>query len=365
MNEYPDTVPIVNLRMPIMFTSATCIYIGLHLAFLLFKYYKKNKDSTVETRLHLAWFSVYLSFSFMFIIYMVSDLFALTREFREQVLHVGYITVGTGGLFFVYNFEKLEFINTKRIITGVLLVLFAILVGLIVHYYITGTWGPAQYFSYSFNIPLFILFSIYVIKIFRKLPWKQKIYTLLIISGLVLFMLGFLMTTDAIIIALGIGTASYLIGQVVMCCSLVIIALFNFKIPTWRELEWRDALRSLFIIYKGGTLLYQHDFKQQDDRKYNAMMIAGALEMIRNILGEVMNSDELETMDIEDKKIMMIQGTHVIIAILVTKNLKSMKYLLRMVLDEFESLFGNVLEKWHGDTDVFEPTVHLIEKIFK
>ncbi|MHA1847385.1 MAG: hypothetical protein ACTSXU_07050 [Promethearchaeota archaeon] len=234
---------------------------------------------------------------------------------------------------------------------------------------ITGKLDIAQYFSYVFVLPMFLLFFYYFRVIFRYIPSKLKIYLVLIIFFLFVFILGFLMTSDFVIRAFGIGLWSYLIGSVIQISGVVFISYFFIKIPSWQDIEWKNALNLLLVTYKGGSLLYSHSFKNGKEKSkekddLEPMMLASVLEVIKNLLNAMVDTELLKVLDLQDKKIIVRQGKHVLVAVIVDEELHAINILLDSFIKEFETFYADVLGEWKGDVEVFFPTKSLVKKIF-
>jgi hypothetical protein len=296
--------------------------------------------------------------------YIYSDYFIEDPLERDYVLQIAYLCVATGAFSFTYFMEKLAIVRTRRIFTVLFGILFVILFVIIV----LSRFNPdllqiTQYFTYSFMIPMIGLFLFYMFKLNTLLPSKLKFYTYSLILFIFVFVIGFVGATDFAIENFGIGIMMRVIGICLQIIGVLIIASFFLRLPTWNELEWRDKLHSLIIVYAGGISMYQHDFKQKG-KDVNPILLSGALEMISSLLKEVLPRSQLKVLDIQEKKILVQKGIYVTVAMIADEKLDSLELLLKTFLHEFEQFFGQYLPDWEGDTDIFAPTKAIVEKIF-
>ncbi len=151
------------------------------------------------------------------------------------------------------------------------------------------------------------------------------------------------------------------IGSIVGIC---VVTLFFSMLPSWREIEWHAALDSLFIIYKGGICIYQHNFRKLGDISNNQTVVVGnVIEIIKSLIQKG-TSGRLKVIDFNEKKILLEQGDNVIVAMIAEVETESLNFLLHKFLILFERFFHDILEEWQGDNVEFEPTKALIQEIF-
>jgi hypothetical protein len=184
------------------------------------------------------------------------------------------------------------------------------------------------------------------------------------IVGLAMFVTGWIGATDAAVRIIGIGQWMRLIADFLQLAGLGILGLFFSLLPSWREIEWRASLKSLFVIYQGGSCVYQHDFTGREESSNATVMMGGVVEMVKSVLDQVLSPGTLKVFDFKDKKMLLEQGKHVCIAIVADSVSDSLDYVLHEFTGRFEVFFGKVLQDWNGDSSVFEPTKVLIKWLF-
>ncbi len=340
---------------------------GIQIAFKFLKNYRTLQDTLRGSRMHAAWFGLFLTYSITTFIYIMADLFTVTEGERATLLETGYTIVATGALYYIYNIERIAIIKTKRVFTVmfailyvVLLVLFPLSVfGIIEH-------GLVQYFALSFWVPMSMLFFTYAGKLNRLIKGRLKIFSGLMIVGLVLLIVGFLGATDVAIENLGMWVR--LFGDSLQISGVIMMGIFFSLLPSWREIEWKETVESLYVIYKGGVPIFTYDFKADEvkgeDESQSSMRVAQTLEVVGSLLNEVLNKGSLKILDMGTKKVIVEQGEHVLFALVADAELDSLKILLRNFRIAFERFFHDI-ENWSGDPSEFDLASVLVGKIFK
>ncbi|MFX0100982.1 MAG: hypothetical protein ACFFCS_15510 [Candidatus Hodarchaeota archaeon] len=362
---YPETLPLEGgVRLPGLIIEAFIIYVALHVALLFFKKYKTTQDKARVNVMYLAWCSLFICFAITIFFFIIADYFTAVEDDRYFFLQFGYVSLATGGLFFLFHIEKIGFVNTKRLFTVIFGILFAILIVLLVISQFISMFDIIQTFSFVFLVPSVGLIIVYTYKVNKLIRGKLKVFSSLMIAGLFILILGYVGNTDFALE--NIGLYLRVIADFLQILGIVFVGIFFGLLPGWKELEWVSSLHSLFVIYKGGTHVFQYDFQEKEGVKLDPMMVAGTLETTRSILNEAIKtaSKELKVLDVGDKKILIQQGGYVSIALIANQDLESLRYLLHSFIVEFEGFFVSVLPDWEGDVEMFAPTKVLVKKIF-
>nr|MDO8116751.1 hypothetical protein [Candidatus Sigynarchaeota archaeon] len=365
---FPDTLPITgDFRLPLLIMEVLLVMEAVQIAFKFFKNYRTLQDTLRGSRMHAAWFGLFFTYSITTVLYIVADFFTLTENERAVILEAGYTIVASGALYYIFNIEKIAIIKTKRVFTVMfaalyvaLLVLFPLsLLSIIEH-------GIVQYFAISFWIPMSLLFFTYAGKLNRLIKGKLKIFSGLMIVGLVLLIVGFLGATDIAIENIGIWVR--LLGDGMQISGVFMMGIFFSLLPSWREIEWKETIESLYVVYKGGVPIFTYDFMSGDvkkeDESQSSVRMAQTLEVIGSLLSEVLNKGSLKILDMGTKKVIVEQGEHVLFALVANAELDSLKIFLRDFRIAFERFFPE-LDKWSGDPTEFELAHGLVGKVFK
>ncbi len=338
---------------------------GVHLAFKFFKNYLTLQDTSRGSKMHAAWGWLSTGYAATIIINIVSDFYATDTQTRYDWLEFGYVAMSTGALIYIYNIESIGIIKTKYMFTiSYCILYFILLVLLVLSVFARVVSGYiVQLFMSGYLIPMILLF-IYTAKINQQIQGKLKVYSAAMIIGLFVFILGFLGATDVAVKSFEIGSWLRFIADIFQIVGLGMIGFFFSLLPSWREIEWRTTLKSLFIIYQGGTCIYQHDFtgcKESDDVE---LIIGNAVEMVKSVLDQVLLPGSLKVFDFKDKKMVLEQGKHVSVAIIADSVSDSLDYVLHEFTRRFEAFFEKILQDWNGDSSVFEPTKVFIKSLF-
>nr|MDO8086124.1 hypothetical protein [Candidatus Sigynarchaeum springense]MDO8119662.1 hypothetical protein [Candidatus Sigynarchaeota archaeon] len=353
------------LRVPMLLIEVSMAFFGAHLAFKFFKNYLTLQDTSRGSKMHAAWGWLFTGYATTIIIYIIADFYAMALQIRFDLLEYGYVAMATGALFYIYNIESVGVIKTRHVFTIIFGVLYFILLALLVMsvflHLIEGT--VVQFFAISFMIPVILFFFIYSARINQLIKGKMKVYSAAMVIGLLIFMLGWMGATDFAMRNLG-GLWIRLIADILQCVGLSTLGLFFSLLPSWREIEWRAALKSLFVIYRGGSCVYQHDFTGGEALADANTIMGGVVEMVKSVLDQVLLPGSMKVFDFKDKKMLMEQGKFATIAVIADSVSDSLCYMIHDFTSRFEVYFGNILQDWNGDTTVFEPTRILIKWLF-
>ncbi len=354
------------VRVPLLLIEVVMALFGVHLAFKFFKNYFTLQDTSRGSKMHAAWGWLFAGYAATIIIYIVSDFYATSIQNRFDWLEFGYVAMATGAWIYTYNIESVGVIKTKHVFTICFGTLYFILIVLLVFSVLARMVSGivVQLFAIVFLIPMILLFFIYTSKINQLVQGKLKVYSAAMIIGVLLFMIGWMGATDIAVKSFGIGLWLRLIADILQIAGLGMIGFFFSLLPSWREIEWRASLKTLFVIYKGGTCIYQHDFTGREESSSVQIMMGGVVEMVKSLLDQVLLPGSLKVFDFKDKKMVLEQGEHVSIAIIADSVSDSLDYVLHEFTRRFEAFFEKILQDWNGDSSVFEPTKVLIKSLF-
>jgi hypothetical protein len=354
------------IRVPLLLLEVGAAIFGAQLAFKFFKNYATLKETSKGSKMHAAWGWLFAAYAATIVIYIIADFYTTKITVRYDWLEFGYVAIATGALTYIYNIESVGVIKTKHVFTisfgGLYIALIVLLVLSVFARVVSGDF--VQYFAISFWIPMILLFFTYTAKVSKLIQGKLKVYSAAMILGLALFVTGWIGATDAAVKLIGIGSWMRLIADVLQLVGLGMMGFFFSLLPSWREIEWRASLKSLFVIYKGGTCIYQHDFAGREESASANLMMGGVVEMVKSVLDQVLLPGSLKVFDFKDKKMVLEQGKNVSIAIVADSVSESLNYVLHDFTGRFEVFFGRILDDWSGDSSLFEPTKVLIKWLF-
>jgi hypothetical protein len=361
---YPDTVPLDGpFRLPLLILNLGLILAALNVALLYIKKYITLKDSVKGTRVHAAWFSLFLGYAVMVLMYWFGALYTSRLADRFHVLQFGYLSAATGALFFIFFIEQLTYITARRVFTLVFGALYVVLVILTLVSFVIDLGNFIQYFATCFWIPNLGFIGVYMHKINQLSRGALRGIAFFMLLGFVLLILGILGSTDIIQRSLGLGIR--LLADIFQIGGVLIIGIFSTRVPSWKELEWVRALHSLFVIYKGGILIYEHEFGDEGLRidQGKVTTAVSVLEATRMFLNAAIDSGELKIIDFQEKKLYFETGEHVTVVMVVNEQLETIRFMIHKIRSEFEKMFASILHEWSGDASEFTPASAMINQV--
>jgi hypothetical protein len=194
---------------------------------------------------------------------------------------------------------------------------------------------------------------------------KLKAKGLLLFSGLGLMLIGFLLTTDIIIEALGLEIR--IIGAGLQLISVVILSYFFIILPPFSEFDWQEKLEVLYIIDSAGICLFYKSFNRKKDFM-NEQLISAALKSINLILEEMVKSKEISKhISVIKRKgeiVNIYQGKFVSGVLYTSEELNIPKIVLKEFIEKFELLYQNILLNWDGSLNIFTPVESIVNDFF-
>jgi MFS family permease len=139
------------------------------------------------------------------------------------------------------------------------------------------------------------------------------------------------------------------------------------EILSYKEADWADSLRNLYVFNSSAVCLYNKNFKP--DQKTNIPsedLITGGFTGIIGLITEITNENKnLNIIDKEGVKIYFSYGKSVISALISTKYLPVLSKKLDIFTKAFERQFENELANFTGKINPFADAKRLIYRYFK
>jgi len=229
-----------DLRLPLLIMEWIFIITGFEIS-LIFLLRYKNQEKVVRNLQDLGYFSVFFGFSLMWLFFIIGDYYSPDEimspfliwshgSVRALFLNFGYFTIMIAVFFLLLTIEKYNVFLFKRYFFTIIFSICAILFLILFFIDIRIT----QPITYIFWIGFLSFFAIFLIKFFNKLQSK----ILLLFSGLTLMLIGFLLTTDALIEVLGFE--GRFIGAILQLISVILLSYFFSILPPFNEFDWQD-----------------------------------------------------------------------------------------------------------------------------
>ncbi|TFG30243.1 MAG: hypothetical protein EU532_01270 [Promethearchaeota archaeon] len=356
-----------DLRLPLLIMEWIYIITGFEISLIfLIRYFKQEKN--LRNLQDLGYFSLFFGFSLMWFFFIIGDYYVsetIVSPFyiwkkgskRALYLNFGYLTMIIAAFFLLVFIEKYDIFLFKRYLFTFIFSICAFLFVIVFLIDITLT----QPITYIFWIGFLSFFIIYIIKFIKKIKTKG----ILLFSGLAFMLIGFLLTTDALIEVLGLE--GRMIGAMLQLISVVILSYFFLKLPPFNEFDWQEKIEAVFLVNSAGICLYYKIFEKKK-QIMDEHLISAAIASINIMLQALTEAGE------KDKGISVIKkkGENVIIyssklvsgVLYTSEELNFPKLVLKEFVEKFETLYYNILKDWNGDTNIFNPTEIIANEIF-
>ncbi len=338
-------------------------YSGATLGYVLFGYFAfrlhKIRKTTREVLPIIGLMILFLCGATAFLTVSWFDFFRWSGVAVEDVffLHKIYSMLffsSMGVIFFLmeYVFKKTKYVLTTYMVVSILTVLFM------------NTLEGINLITMIFGLPLFALSPIMWYFVFlRDTSGYIRLRMVVAFIGFFLVGSGLVFRNDSLIMALGMWM--YVLGT---CCGIIGIALVwvGFSaLSTFSDLGWKDKLRELFIISHKGISLYAFSFKNNEPLE-DTDLIAGGFSGIQSLLSEMVKTDnKIQLIDYRDLKIMLEETHDATFIIILDEESSFINYKLKLFCTEFQDFFRESLDDWVGETNIFQPTKTLIQRIFE
>lgn len=154
---------------------------------------------------------------------------------------------------------------------------------------------------------------------------------------------------------------------------------FSFKGLKWRIEAYRTKkpfseiillhsiiyrVEQLFLIHKKTGLLLKHIVKEEIEFQ-DADMVSGMLTAIRDFVADSFHIDDeygLDSIRVGELDVWIEHGPEAILALVVRGNAPAtLRSTMKETLEKIHLEFGNTLESFEGDTEVFEDTAYVLE----
>jgi len=188
----------------------------------------------------------------------------------------------------------------------------------------------------------------------------------------ILEMIILFISSEYTIIIFFVGISLLIIGFL-----LTLVGLYTF--PALFGFKWEGNILKLFIInQKNNICLYSRDFSkiksEQKEKSYEQLFSVGIIG-IDMVLSEITNTkgEAINKIQQPDSLILLEYGSgissHIIYALIVKKDLKSNSYILKLIKNQFESFYKEILKELDNlkgsEEQLFGSFDVLIENILK
>jgi len=362
--EFPITG---QLRLPLLIMEWIYIITGFEICLIfLFRYFKQEK--TLRNLQDLGYFFIFCGFSLMWFFFIIGDYYAsdeIVSPFliwnqgsgRALFLNFGYFAMMMAAFFLLLCVEKYDVFLFKRYLFTIIFSICVILFLILFLIDITMT----QPVTYIFWPAFLSYFMVYLVKFIKKLKTKG----LLLFGGLAFMLIGFLFTTDALIEIYGLE--GRMIGAILQLISVVILSYFFLTLPPFNEFDWQDKIEAIYLVNAAGICLYYKVFSEKKDLM-DEQLISAAIASINMILQGLTETGEdnkgISVIKKMEECVIIYSGKLVNGVLYTSEELNFPKIVLKEFVEKFEALYRNVLTKWNGDLNIFNPTEIIANALF-
>ncbi|MHA1291404.1 MAG: hypothetical protein ACTSQJ_01905 [Promethearchaeota archaeon] len=350
----------INFLQEIQFIAYwTAFIIGFQLAIYFFYQYFKIQDINLRlNRVLLSFGTFILSVIIGALLLVITRLYEL-EPFTEKILYkigfalVLFAPIGFFSFILIEEFSKI--LNLK-----VSLILITLnIVSIIILFIVPST----DSFIFRISIIFMVLCALYCIFFQIKLinttvgEIKKRLRQFFIGEILCLIALAFAGQVSLNFLGIGTTEITFFIGVSLLIVGFTIIFFSAIDFPPFYEFEYQLYLLKLFIInQKKNSLLYTYEFLGADKKKIpkedKDKLMSGGLTGIEIIISAITNTqnERIKVIKQEGSYILLEYGTKystpIVYALLVKKDLKSIRYFLNLLKVQFENFFKEILENF-------------------
>lgn len=329
-------------------------------SFFLFLYFFRKSLNRIKTQEILPFVGLSIIFLFIsigFIVLSWTDYFWwVSGEITNPYTGLETLT----GLFIIGSFICLTFIlefclkKTKYIFTIYMVAGFVFL-------NVIGA-NALNLLIYLLPFPFFCI-SLWYFVFIRPTSGFLRRRMILAVFGFLNLLVGFFLRYNFMVQLF--GTYIYLVGTIISIFGVILIGYGFIAFSTFSDIKWKEKLREIFVISEGGICIFAYSFEKKtplDDTD----LIAGGFSGIQSMLSEmVKTSENLQLINYQNLKIMLEQGRKVFFILIINEESSFLYFKLKHFSEEFQNFFQDVLAKWTGKIEVFQPTRALIDRIFE
>ncbi len=312
-----------------------------------------------------------LSMSFFFMFWGFSNIvslpFDLGRvEARFFVLKVDLLFFIVGAFSLIYTIMKILEIQHKKFYLTILIA--SIIFVLVSQSPINYIW----YYSILSSI-IFVVIIYFIYKTNKIVQGITKKRLIPISIGFLIFSTSYIrknlypIITETLHICPLNDLFTLNLGKSIDILGMLLISL-GFYTLDFAELKWKNAINNLLIINNGGICLYHYKFTESIENDFDRQLAAGAIMGVQSILGEILDkqkTEHLEVIDYKGKKILFSKGNYVNAVLIADQDLDILHDKLKILINDIELQFKIYLEKNLTQLNLYYPIKYFIEDIFQ
>jgi len=365
--------------------------LGLQLTIYFFYQYFKFKDVNLKLNRILLSFGTFIFFMIVgAFISQIARIFIIDSSLEEIVRKIGWSLAffsPIGFELFILTKDFGKIVNLKIVVVLMILNLVVIIIVLL-----TPT---------TRSIAFFIAVAIVILNGSNLLRFEillvQNSYGI-IKKKLRFFLIGTITTLVSLFFAIIIGLSVlnsqplelvvYYLGVCILIIGFLIIFFSAYDFPPFYEFEWRENLSNLIIINpaNNASLFYYNfaEFFNSSERKNKSNEFQGDKNQERLLSGGIIGIDSvisgitdtkyerIDKIEKEDSQILLeygIEPNNLIYAMIIKKDVVSLRHLLRTIKIQFESFYKEILRNLDSSSKnqdlVFGSFKLILENIIK
>jgi len=307
----------------------------------------------------IAWGIVFFFLGWMYFMFIISDFYANTNFIREIFLDAGYLLFVCAIITIGYSIERNELRKTNFLFSKIFGSLLIVLL-LAILFWDQGV----QYILILFWPFIFIMFYQAMGIMLRRAHGIHRLIlpTYSLIAGLFFLILGFFFSTDYII--LNYGIIFRLIGDLIQFGAVALCAVSFYFLPSFSEYDWIEKIRAIFIIHPSGILLFNYDFRGENNQSYESDLTSSAIVAIKSLIEDMaITGKKIESVKKEGFTMLLEYGRHIFSVLLADEDTASLREKNHAFCEDFEKNFPDA-RRFYGNVDKFKDADKIIKKIF-
>ena len=333
----------------------TAIILGFQLAIYFFYRYFKIRDERLPLN------KIILSFGFFYSLLIAGAFILAINRFlisdpilKEIIYKIGYIPILLSPVAFLYFIEIEEFSRIINLKIGKLLMIISLIPVVIMIIF------PVSLFFIILPVIGITLLGVIFILVFQirligitKGNIRNRLIQIFLGDILIIGSLIFVLEITTSFFPSGIINILFFIGISLMISGLLFTSFGVYGFPAFYEFRWRDNLLRLFIINrKNNTVVYSRDFSQIRDEAYEKdykKLFSGGITGIDSMLSAITDTEgeKINKIKQADSLILLEYGSdyasQITYSLVVREDLKSNRYFLRSIKNQFESFYKEIL----------------------
>ena len=326
-------------------------YTSLFAAVLIGRWIKDSKKALLDIR--LVWGIFLVGMSLNTLLFAIGDFYFNTEPAHTFWTKTGYMAMMLALVAFFFAMERVLPYRTGHVFS------------------ICGVISAALTVVFPRNLIVYLAFAMSLVTVIGLVLFfiyarsgttgDVRRDTTRMTTGFLLAIVGYLGRND--FVYYNFSESLYLFGTALFVFGLAFFGYVMVGSPAMEELDWRAHLIRLYVMNKGGLLVYYHQFVDIPVRAQE--LTAAGISGIQSLMQEAMQSDAgLNRLSIGDYEILFAHSDDFTCALLC---MKPYRVLLNKVINfsnQFQDLFGPKYRSFGSDITPFKPASEIVDALF-